>query len=117
VCFKYDITVYFDQNTVHILLLKMLGLYLYTVIIVPKSCNRFSLLNKSTLQKELLNVVSNNVVFFKQKVKTQQQQNKKSNIKTVDGVENRTRDVLQQKRMRYHYPRESTESIDCSQAI
>jgi len=39
-----------------------------------------SILNKLTLQKELQNVVTNNV-FFVQKVKTQQQQNKKTKHK------------------------------------
>jgi len=50
--------------------LKMLGLYLYTLIIGHKSCNIFSILNKLKLYKELQTFVTNNV-------KTQQQQNKK----------------------------------------
>jgi len=49
--------------------------------------------------------------------KSHQQQNKKSHIKTLAGVGNRTRDLLHPKRMRYHCTTESTESIDCSQAI
>jgi len=32
--------------------LKMLGLYLYTLLIDNESCNMFSILNKLTLQKE-----------------------------------------------------------------
>jgi len=40
-----------------------------------------SILNNLALQKELQFFVTNNV-FFGQKLKTQQQQNKKSNIKT-----------------------------------
>ena len=51
---------------------KMLGLYLSTLIIGHTSCN---MLNKLTLQRELQNCVTN-------KVKTQQQQNEKSNTKT-----------------------------------
>jgi len=42
--------------------LKMLGLYLCTLIIGHKSCNMLSILNKLTLQKELHNFVKN--VFF-----------------------------------------------------
>ena len=63
--------------------LKMLGLYLYTLIIGHKSCNMFSILNKFTLQKELQTFVIN-IVFLDKKVKTQQQK-KKSNIKTLAG--------------------------------
>jgi len=51
---------------------------------------------------------------FEQKVKTQQQQNKKWNIKTLVGAGNWTRDLLLPMRMRYHCTTESTESIDCS---
>jgi len=51
-------------------------------------------------------------MFYRQKVKTQQQQNRKSNIKTLAGAGNRTRDFLHPKRMRYHCTTESTESID-----
>ena len=43
-------------------LLKMLGLYLFTLIIGHKSCNMLSILNNLTLQKEKqFNVVTNNV--------------------------------------------------------
>jgi len=56
-------------------------------------------------------------VFLVKKVKTQQQQIKKSNIKTVAGVGDWTRELLHTKRMRYHCTTESTESTDCSQAI
>ena len=45
----------------------MLGLYLYTLIIGHKSCNMLSKLNKSTLQKELQNVVTNNIFSTKSK--------------------------------------------------
>ena len=59
--------------------LKMLGMYLYTLIFGHQSCNMISTLNKLTLQKELNNCVT--------KVKTYQQQNKqKSNIKTLAGA-------------------------------
>ena len=47
------------------LVLKILGLYLYTLIIGHKSCTMFSILNKLTLQKELQNVVTNNVFLDK----------------------------------------------------
>jgi len=43
------------------------------------------ILNKLTLYKELQTFVTNNV-FFDKKVKTQQEQNKKSNIKTLAGA-------------------------------
>ena len=45
------------------LILKMLGLYLYTCILLigHKSRNTLSLLNKLTLQKKLQNCVTNNV--------------------------------------------------------
>ena len=39
--------------------LKMLGLYFDTLIIGHKSCNKFSILNKLTLHKELNNFVTN----------------------------------------------------------
>jgi len=54
---------------------------------------------------------------FRQKVKKQQQQSKESNIKTLVGAGDWTRDVLHPKRMRYQCTTGSTESIDCSQAI
>jgi len=66
-------------NTISIKV-KMLGLYLYTLSIGQKSCNMLSiLLNKITLQKEMQNFVTNNVL-LEQKVKTQQQQNKQKQI-------------------------------------
>ena len=55
--------------------------------------------------------------FWQKKLKTQQQQSKKWNIKILVGSEDWTRDLLHPKRMRYHYATESTDSIDCSQAI
>jgi len=55
---------------------------------------------------------------FGHKVKQQQQQqNKESNIKTLVGAVDWTRDLLHPKRMRYQCTTESTESIDSSQAI
>ena len=57
-------------------ILKMLGLYLYTLRNSHKSCNMLSILNEFTLQKELQTFVTNNL--FWTKVKTQQQQNKKN---------------------------------------
>ena len=65
----------------------MLGQYLYTRIIGHKSCNMLSMLNKLTLQKKLHFFVTDNV-FVNKKVKTQQQQTKKSNIKTLAGALN-----------------------------
>jgi len=50
-------------------------------------------------------------------VKSQQQQNKISNITTLAGARDWTRNLLHPKRMRYHCTTESTENIDCSQAI
>jgi len=54
--------------------------------------------------------------FFDKKVNTQQQ-NKKSNIKILAGAGKRTGDLLHPKPMRYQCTTESTETIDCSQAI
>ena len=42
----------------------MLGMYFYTLII-DKSCNMLSVLNKKTLHKELQNVVTNIVFLVK----------------------------------------------------
>ena len=47
---------------------------------------------------------------FWTKIKPQQQQNKKSNIKTLAGARYRTRDLLHPKWMPYHSTTESTES-------
>jgi len=91
--------------------LKMLGLYLYTLLISHKSCKMLSILNKLLLQRDLQNFVTNKVLM--DKVKTQQQQNRKSNIKTLAGAGNWTRDLLHPKRMRYHCTTKSTESIYC----
>jgi len=46
-----------------------------------------SILNKLLLQRDLQNCVTNNV-FMDKKVKTQQQQKRKSNIKTLAGAGN-----------------------------
>jgi len=94
--------------------LKMLCMYLYTLIIGHKFCNTLSMLNKFTLQKKLQNVVTNNALLDK-KVKTQQQ-NKKLNIKTLAWAGNWTRDLSYQKRMRNLCTNELTESNDCSQS-
>ena len=59
----------------------MLGLYL-TLIVGHKSCNMLSILYKLSLQKGLERFLTNNV-FLDIKEKTQQQQNKKSNIKPL----------------------------------
>jgi len=56
--------------------LKMLGLYLYTLIISHNSCHMFGKLNKLTWQNKLQYLVTNNVLSDKN-VKPQQQQNKK----------------------------------------
>jgi len=63
----------------------MLSLYHYTLIIGHKSSNVLSILNKLILYKELQTFVITNV-FLDKKVKTQQQQNKISNIKTLAGA-------------------------------
>jgi len=76
--------------------------YLYTFIIGHQFCNMLSILHKLKFQKELQNFVTNNV-FFWQKVKTQQQQNKKSNIKTLATAKNWTRDLLHTKRLSFHW--------------
>ena len=68
-------------------LLKMLVLYLYTLIISHKSCNMLSILYKLILEEELQTFVINNV-FWTKKVKTQQQQTEKSKIKTLAGAGN-----------------------------
>ena len=54
--------------------LKMLGLYLYTLIIGHKSCNMLSILNKLTLQEELQNILTKNV-FLDNKVKSTKHKN------------------------------------------
>ena len=48
-------------------MLKMLGLYLYTLLIGHKSCNILSILNKWKLSKELQTFVTNNVFLTKSK--------------------------------------------------
>jgi len=55
----------------------MLGLYLYTLIIVHRSCNILSILNTLTLQKELQKSVTNNG--FLDKKEKHNKKNKKSN--------------------------------------
>jgi len=89
--FTYQFHKVFSVDTQNCLLLllpfrtlNMLGMYFYTLIIGHKSCNMLSIKDKLTLQRELQNVVTNNVFLDK----TQQQQNKKSNIKTLAGARN-----------------------------
>jgi len=53
----------------------MVGLYLYTLIIGHKPCNMLSI--SINIAKEIAKSYDNNV-FLDKKVKTQQQQNKKS---------------------------------------
>jgi len=92
--------------------LKMLSMYLYTLLISHKSCKMLRMLNKLTLQKDLQNVVTNNA-FIDKKYKHNNNKTKKYNIKTVAGTGNWTRYLLQPMRMRYHCTTESTESNDC----
>ena len=88
----------------------MLGLYLYTHLISHKSCQLLSILNKLTLQKDLQNIVANKV-FMDKLWKHNNNETKISNLKTLAGAGNWTRDLLHPKRMRYHCPTESTERI------
>jgi len=69
-------------NYVSLPTLTLLGLYLY---IGHKSCNTLSILNKLTLQKDLHNFVTNDVILV---MKKKQQHKKKSNIKTLAGARN-----------------------------
>ena len=50
--------------------LKMIGLYLYTLIIGHKSCNMLSILNKLTLQEKLQTFMINNVFLDKKSKNT-----------------------------------------------
>jgi len=45
----YNVNMYVDKAEILLYILKMLGLYLYTLIIGHKSCNMLSILNKLTL--------------------------------------------------------------------
>jgi len=62
----------------------MLDLYLFTLIISHKSGKMLSILNKLTLQMDLQ--FCDKLCVNGQKVKTQQQENRKSNIKTLAGA-------------------------------
>jgi len=77
------------------------------------SCNMLSILYKSTLQKELQNVVTNDVFLQKSKDKT----TIKKQHKTLAGAGNLTRNLSHPKRMCYHCTTESTDIIDCRQTI
>ena len=57
-----------NNNAHNLVILKMLGLYLYTLIIDHKSCNMLSILKKLTLQKGLQNFCDKNVLFDKKKI-------------------------------------------------
>ena len=93
-------------------MLKMLGLYLYTLTISHTFSNMLRILNKLTLYKALQTFETNNV-FLDKKVKTQQQQqNKKIQHKTLAG--NWTRDLLHHSLERYHSATEWSESNGCS---
>jgi len=81
--------------------LKILGLYLYTLIIGHKSCNMLSILNKLIWQKELKFFVIKMRFEQKSKITTTTKQ-KQSNIKTLAGDRVWTLDLLHPKRMRYH---------------
>jgi len=61
-------------------MLKMLGLYIDTLLIGHKCCRILSKINELTLQMELQYVMRNNVIKIK-KVKTKQQQKEKSKVK------------------------------------
>ena len=89
----------------------MLGRYLHNVI-GHKSCNMLSILSKQCQRncKILWQCV------FGQRSKIQQQ-NKKSNLKTLAGAWNWTWELSHSKRMRYICITESTESNDWSRAI
>jgi len=94
--------------------LKMRGLYIYTLKIDHKSCNMLSILNKVTLQKELQSSVTNSVLWATSKNTT----TTKQKIKHKTACWSRALNPgLHPKRIRYHCTIESTESINCSQAI
>jgi len=88
----------------------MLALHLCTLINGIKSCNILSVLQKLTLQMELKNIVTTNVVLDKSKYTTPPPPTTttKQALKTLVGAENGTRHILQPKRMRYHCTTEST---------
>jgi len=67
--------------------LKMLGRYLYTLIIGHKSCNMLSMLNKLILKKRIANFGDKYCVFG-QKSKNTTTTKQKSNIKTLAGAGN-----------------------------
>jgi len=82
------------------ILLKMLGLYLYTLIISHKSCNLLSILNKLTVQKKCKSLW--HIMCFRTKNKQKHNnKTKKSNIKTLAGAGNWTRDLLHPKQSKY----------------
>ena len=96
--------------------LKMLGLCLYTLIIGHKYCNMFSILNKLTLQKELQNFVTNNVLFDKTLKNTK---TAKQKIKHKNACRSRELNPgpLAPKAGAIPLHHRETESINCSHAI
>jgi len=69
--------------------LKMLGLYLYTLIIGHKSCNTcmLSILNKLTLQKKLPSFVTNNVFLDKKEHNNNKTKNQTQKPLQEPGIE------------------------------
>jgi len=88
--------------------LKTICLYLYTLLIGIKFCSILSVRKQLTLQKEL---------HFLQEVKSQPQQNKKANIQFLTRARPRMRNILHRSLERYLSATESSERIDCSEAI
>jgi len=96
--------------------LKMLGLYLYTLIIGHKSCNMLSILNKLTLQKKLQTFEINDV-FLNKTSKNTTIKNKKIKHKKPCRSRGLNPGPLAPIADALPLHHQSTESIDCSQAI
>jgi len=77
----------------------MLGLYLDTLIYDQNCYNMLSTQNNLSLQRELQN--SANIMCFGQTSKTQQLQNRKSNMTILARAGNETRDLSNPSRMPY----------------
>ena len=82
--------------------LKMLGLYLYTLIISHKSCNMLSILNTLTFLQVLQHFVTNTFcnVFWTRSINATKNKNKKKHKNPCRKL-NWTRDLLHPKRMQY----------------
>jgi len=91
--------------------LKMLGLYLYTLIIGHQSCNMLSILLKYHCKRNCEILWQLMCFGTKSKNTTTTTKQKKLNIKTLTGAGNWTRDLLHPKRMRYHCTTDSTENL------